>query len=106
MVERIARDAEAEMRLVRRLRVALDARVTVRFELRRSGSARLGRLEVAKEPLDVGRQVVPELPRDADDHALRVIPPVEVAEERVPRGAANRLLASDDVPAERLVAVQ
>jgi hypothetical protein len=51
-------------------------------------------------------QAVPELAADADDHPLRLVPVIEVGVERVLRRAANRLLAADDVPAERLVAVQ
>ena len=40
------------------------------------------------------------------DHARRAVPAVEVAEEGLALGRANRLLAADDVPAERLVAVE
>ena len=40
------------------------------------------------------------------DHAGRAIPAVEVVEERLARRAAHGLLRADDVPAERLVAVE
>jgi hypothetical protein len=72
----------------------------------RSRCPRLRCLEIAQEPLDVCLEPVVELARDSDDHALRVVPLVDVAEERLARGAANGLLAPDDVPADRLVAVE
>ena len=42
---------------------------------------------------------------DAYDHALGRVPAVEVRDERVARRALHRLLAAEDVPAERVVAV-
>ena len=51
-------------------------------------------------------QAVAELAADAEDHAVRPVPLVGVVEERLARGAADGLLAADDVPAERLVAVE
>ena len=51
-------------------------------------------------------QPVAELPADADDHPLRPVPAARVVEERLARRAADGLLAADDVPAERLVAVE
>src|SRR5690348_11803507 len=62
--------------------------------------------EVAEEPAHVLDHVVADAARDADDHALRVVPALEIGEERLPGGRAHRLLAADDVPAERLVPVQ
>ena len=41
-----------------------------------------------------------------DNCAFRPVPPLEVAGERVAARAAHRVLRADDVPAERLVAVQ
>ena len=52
------------------------------------------------------RSVVAEPAGDADDHARRLVPAVEVVEERLARRGADGLLAADDVPAERLVAVE
>ena len=78
----------------------------MRLELRGSGSARLGLLEVAQEPLEVRLQPGVELARDPHDHALRLVPLVDVAEERFARGAPDGLLAPDDVPADRPVAVE
>ena len=68
--------------------------------------ARLGGLEVAEQPFDLGLEVAVDLARDPDDHALRLVPAVDVAEERVPARPAHGLLAADDVPAQRLVAVE
>ena len=42
---------------------------------------------------------------DADDRARRLVPAVDVVEERLARCGADGLLAADDVPADRLVAV-
>ena len=53
-----------------------------------------------------GHQVVADLAAEPDDHALGVVPAVEVALERLARRRADGLLAADDVPAERLVAVE
>src|SRR5207302_891004 len=63
------------------------------------------RLEVPEETLDVAEHLVVQPPGDAHDHPRRLVPAVEVAEERLPSRAAYGLLATDDVPAERLVAV-
>ncbi len=61
------------------------------------------RAEQLLEPLV---EVVAELPADTDDETLGPVPAVDVGEERVARGAAHGVLGADDVPAERLVAVQ
>src|SRR6266704_5268577 len=50
--------------------------------------------------------VAPNVAAEADDHPLRLVPAVRVAEEGVSVGRADGLLAPDDVPAERLVAVE
>ena len=43
---------------------------------------------------------------DPDHHALGPVPGVEVGGERLARGALDRLLRAEDVPAERLVGVE
>ena len=70
------------------------------------GSPVVARLEVAEQLLEPLEQAVAELPAEPDDHALRPVPAVEVVQERVARRGADGLLAADDVPAERLVAVE
>ena len=50
--------------------------------------------------------VVADVACDPRDHAVCAVPVVEVADERVARRGAHRLLRADDVPAERLVAVE
>src|SRR5262245_66308936 len=100
MVERIARHAQAEVCLVGSLRMDLDPRVSVCLEARGVGRARRRRLEVAEVPLDVGLELAVDLARDSDDHALRVVTLVDVAEVRVPGRAADSLLAADDILAD------
>src|SRR5437763_12402326 len=105
MLERIAVDAEADVRLVGRLRVDLHPRVAVHAQPHRLGLAGL-RLWVVTEQLgDTLVQAVANLPADADDHARRLVPVADVRPEAIGCRAADRLLAADDVPAERLVAV-
>jgi hypothetical protein len=64
------------------------------------------RLEVAEQALDRLERVPVEPAAEGDDHPLRLVPAVDVAEERVAIRRAHRLLLADDVPAERLVAVE
>ena len=94
------------MRLVRGLRVHLDEGVVVLFHLDRIRPAGLPLGHVAEQLLCALVQVVADLPADADDHAGRPVPVVDVAVERVAVRVPDRLLAADDVPAERLVAVE
>ena len=94
------------MRLVGRLGVDLDARLSVPLDFGRLGSTGLRRVDVTQEPLELSLEVAVDLPGDPDDHALGLVPAIDVAEEGVPGGAAHGLLAADDVPAERLVAVE
>ena len=42
---------------------------------------------------------------DPEHHARRLVPPTEIIHERVARCVSNRFLTADDVPPERLVAV-
>ena len=92
------------MRLVRLLREDADSPVRIR----RDGSrlARLGRRQVAEQLLRLGEHVVADPAAEAEHHARRLVPVVEVRHERLARRSAHRLLAADDVPAERLVAVE
>src|SRR5690348_9919948 len=101
MLERIARYAEADVRLVRLLREDLDAAVPVRRS-KRVGCAGLARGHVAQQLLEPLDETVADLATDPDNHPRRLVPPVEVLHERLARRAAYRLLAADDVPAERL----
>ena len=50
--------------------------------------------------------MVAEPSADADDHPVGPVPGARVVEERLLRRASDSLLAADDVPAERLVAVE
>src|SRR5215470_3365566 len=100
MVERKAVDAEADVRLLRLLRMDTDAAVCVRHRrIRRSG---LRAREVAEQILCAFEQTVADAARDAEHHARRLVPLVEIAHERVARRVADRLLDADDVAAERL----
>ena len=105
MDERVAVDAEAEMRLVGVLAVDLHLRARAVYGGRRR-VAGLGGLEVAEQALDRAEVIAVELARDADDHPFRLVPAAGVVEERLALCPADRLLAADDVPAERLVAVE
>ena len=103
MHERVAADADGDVRLVRLLRLEPHA---LRRPFTTAGSGpRRRRVELRRELLDPLEQRVVDLAADADDEAARPVPAVEVIQERLARGAAHRLLAADDVPAERLVAV-
>ena len=92
--------------LVRLLRVQFHARAAVPGDLH--GRRRPGRrgLEVAEQLLHVRSHVAVDPAAEPDDRALGLVPAVDVVGEGVARGGAHRLLAADDVPAERLVAVQ
>ena len=68
--------------------------------------AGLGVGHVAEQLLRALEQPVADQARDAEHHARRLVPAVEVAHERVARRALDRLLAADDVATERLVAPQ
>src|SRR5579862_1323373 len=104
MNEWIARHAEDDVRLVGLLREHLDAAVLVR--LYGLGLGRLLRREIAEELADALVQPFADVAADAEHDAGRVVPAVEIRHERVARGVANGLFAADDVPAERLVAVE
>ncbi len=94
------------MRLVGLLRVHIDLGSRRRFEDGGRGLARLRRLQVAEQPLDVRTHVAVEPSRDPDDHSRRLVPAIQIAEEGLARCVPHGLLAADDVPAERLVAVE
>ena len=71
---------------------------------RRSGQPALR--DVSEQLLEPRCQPLAEIAGDAGDHPRRAVPAIEVREERLTGGRAHRLLRSDDVPAERLVAVE
>ena len=71
-----------------------------------AGEPRLRRRQVAEQLLEPVVQPVAEPAADADDHPVGPVPGARVVVERLLRRAADRLLAADDVPAERLVAVE
>ena len=107
MGERVAGHAEAEMRLVGVLRVDLDAggpvgRRARRAPARRSPPAR-GRRAARSISASRSPSILPPTPTTM---RVGLVPVVDVAEERVAGRGADRLLAADDVPAERLVAVE
>ncbi len=106
MDERIAGHADTQVRLVGGLRVDLHPGRAVRGQRGRGRRAGLGGLEVAEQALDLGLQVAVDLPGDSNHHPLGLVPLVDVAEERVPGRGSDGLLATDDVPAQRLVAVE
>ena len=62
--------------------------------------------DAAEELVQALVQVFAKAATEPDHHALGPVPALEVGEERLSRGVPYRLLAPDDVPAERLVAVQ
>ncbi len=61
---------------------------------------------VAEERRDAVEHVRADRPGNAGDHARRAVPAVEVVQERLAARPADGLLRADDVPAERLVAVE
>ena len=63
-------------------------------------------LDTAEELLEPLVEIVADPATDADDHALRAVPRVEVGDERVARRALDRLPGAEDVPPERLVGVE
>ena len=71
-----------------------------------AGGRRSARPRGRRAALDRLEIVRVEAPADADHHALRLVPAADVVEERLARRGAHRLLLADDVPAERLVAVE
>ena len=93
------------MRLVGLLRVHLHAR-SVAVQGNRSGRTGFARLHVPEQLLEPLLEPVAELAADADDHAIGPVPLVRVLGERLACRAPDGLLAPDDVPAERLVAVE
>jgi hypothetical protein len=104
MLDRVARHAEDEMRLVGLLREHADTLAPMLAG--RLGRAGLAARQVAEELRCAREGVVADLAGDADDHPRRRVPAVEVLHERLARRLADGLLAADDVPAERLVAVE
>src|SRR5262249_30072465 len=83
-----------------------DARAVrlLRLERRR----RTGRLrgQVAEQALDLPGGIVADVSAESDNHPVRLVPAAGVAEEGVALGRADGLFAADDVPAERLIAVE
>src|SRR5262245_54493492 len=106
MLERIAVDTEADVGLVGSLRVHLDARVSVVADPHRRRLTGLGLRHVPKQLLDALVEAVSDLAADTDHHPRRLVPVVEIRRERVTRRVPDRLPAPDDVPTERLVAVE
>src|SRR5256885_5817038 len=105
MIERVARYADADVRLVGLLVVDLHAR-PVGLDLRVRRLTRVGRGQVAEQLLDLGHGVAADVAPEPDDHSLWLVPAPRVAEEGVSVGCADRLLSPDDVPPKRLVAVK
>src|SRR2546430_9057962 len=102
MDERVAVDAEAEMRLVGVLAVDLHLRARAVYGGRRR-VAGLGGLEVPEQALGPAAGIAVEAARDADDHPFRLVPAAGVGEETLAPCPADRLLAAGEVPAERPV---
>src|SRR5436190_21704837 len=101
MVERIAWDAEAEVRLVGLLAVDLHSRPVRAAWLQRRRLTGLGRGQIAEQLLDPRDRVVADVAAEPDDHPLGLVPAAGVVEEGLAVGCADRLLAADDVPTER-----
>ena len=101
---RVARRADHEVRLVGLLRVDPHGAAVVGSTTAGRGAGRFRSVGRPGAPRGA-RDVVADAPAETDHHALRAVPPVEVAGERLARRGADRLLGADDVPAERLVAV-
>ena len=91
------------MRLVGHLLLHADTSV-VGERRRRRRLCRLGG-EVAEQLGDLLDRRVAEVAGQADDHPLGRVPVPDVVAERVARDRLDRLLGAEDVPAERLVAV-
>src|SRR6266550_516827 len=106
MLERIAVNAEADVRLVGSLRVHLDARMVLRIQLGGLGLSGLSFLQVTEQLVDPLVEIVADLPTDPDDHPRGLVPVTDIAVERLALRAADGLLATDDVPPERLIAVE
>ena len=70
------------------------------------GCARWPIDEVPELRCDLLGKAVIDRAGGSDNQALRRVPRVEVVEERLTIGRADRFLGADDVPAERLVAEQ
>src|SRR6184192_3928353 len=104
MGQRVARHAEAKVRLVGLLAVDFHAG-SVGLNLRGRGLAGLGRGQIAEQLLDLCDRVPADVATEAY-HPPRPVPAVRIAEERVAVRGAYGFLASDDVPTERLVAIQ
>src|SRR5207247_3553947 len=96
MLERVAADAEADVRLVRGLRVQLDRAVLAQLDRKRTARGRA--FEVAEERLEPLEEVVPDLAADPDREAVGLVPAAEIVEEGLARRRADGLLAADDVP--------
>src|SRR5438552_11849246 len=102
MAKRQAVLPECDDRLLRLLRRDDDAAVRMRRDrLRLAG---LDVLEVAEQLLRPLEQSVADAAPDAEHHARRLVPPVEVAHEGLARSVADGLLGADDVPAQGLIA--
>ena len=105
MVDRDARVAEDQVRLLRVLVVDRDARAGRPVELRRAGAAVAVARNVPEQLLEHRREVVADHPGDAHDHAVGRVPLVDVVGEGVAACGVHRVLRADDLPAERVVAV-
>ena len=105
MAVRVAPRADQEVGLVGLLGVEAH-RLAVLGQDDRLGRAGLRRGDRAEQLLEALVEAVAELPAEPDDGAVGGVPAVDVREERVAGRAADRLLGADDVPAERLVAVE
>ena len=92
------------MRLVGLLREDLDP--AVRMRRQRLGLAGLRRGQVAEQLLRPLEQVVAGAAGEAQHHSGGLVPAAQVVGERRACRVPHGLLATDDVPAERLVAEQ
>ena len=106
MLERQARHADADLRLVGRPSGARATcgPVAVRQLGRRRGSR--GRSPGSRRTCSssVGDQILADHAADADDHAVGRVPLFDVVDERVAVRAADRVLRAERLPAERVVA--
>ena len=71
-----------------------------------AGAPRRLRLDAAEQALEAVMEAVSDPSRHSHHHALGPVPRVEVGGERLAGRALDRVLRPEDVPPERLIAVE
>src|SRR4051812_12529390 len=102
MVEGVARDADADVRLVGVLAQYANERLRPALDLGGSGAILPVTRHVAEQLLELREKVVAHLARDADDDARRRVPVAEVVGERLASRGVDGLARAERLPAERI----